>query len=258
MVNQWIRPLWLREKFNAKFAGNLNGVSEKNVPLEFNKKISLDLMRDDVGHRAVIVNGFYDLPLTRQLLKLAKEGGIMVDVGANYGYFSCLWASQHAGNKVFAFEASPLNIGPFKHNIAKNNLSDKIFPSQTAMGKEKGILKFDLAKEDDQTGWGGLTLQDKKGVVEVEVDTLDHIAALNNITAIKVLKIDTEGADTWVLYGAENLLKNKQIGNIFYEENSYRRDLLNIKLNEARDFLEKHNYIVKRISPDDYYAYPKP
>ena len=90
------------------------------------------------------------------------------------------------------------------------------------------------------------------------MDTLDHIAALNNITAIKVLKIDAKGADTWVLYGAEKLLKNRQIGNIFYEENLYRRDLLNIKINEAGNFLEKHNYIVKRISPDDYYAYPRP
>ncbi|MCY7420366.1 MAG: FkbM family methyltransferase [Chitinophagaceae bacterium] len=228
------------------------------MSLEFDRNICLDLMHEDVGHRSLILNGFYDLPLTNTMLKLASEGGILVDVGANYGYFSCLWASQNAANKVYAFEASPLNIKPFKNNISKNNLSDRIFPSQTAIGKEKGFLKFDLAKEEDQTGWGGLTLQDKKGVIEVEVDTLDNIAILNNITSIKVLKIDTEGADTWVLYGAENLLKNKQIGHIFYEDNPYRRHLLKINFNDAREFLEKLHYKVKMIAPNDFHAYPKP
>lgn len=257
MVNQWIRPLWLREKINGKIYKNLNGTSDIDVPVEFNNNLHFDLLKEDVGHKSVILNGFYDLPLTNLMLKLAAEGGTLVDVGANYGYFSCLWAAQNPVNKVYAFEASPLNFGPLNNNILKNKLNDQIFSSPIAMGKEKGFLKFDLAKEDEQTGWGGFSLEDKKGVIEVEVDTLDNYALQNNISAIKVLKIDTEGADTWVLYGAEQLLKQKSIHHIFYEENLYRRELLNIGVTEAEEFLTKMNYTVKRISTHDYYAYPR-
>lgn len=257
MINKWIRPLWLREKVNAKIVKNLKSISENDVPVEFNENIRMDLLMEDVGHRSIILNGFYDLALTKTMLKLSAEGGTLVDVGANYGYFSCLWASQNPINKVYAFEASPLNIGPFKHNISKNKLGAKIFASQIAMGKEKGSLKFDLAKEDEQTGWGGFSIEDKTGTIEVEVDTLDNFAALNKIDAIKVLKIDTEGADTWVLYGAENLLKQKKIHHIFFEENPYRRQLLKISATEAQQYLEKLNYTVKKTSQNDYYAYPQ-
>lgn len=126
-----------------------------------------------------------------------------------------------------------------------------------AIGREKGFLKFDLAKENEQTGWGGFSLEDKKGAIDVQVETLDNYALQNNISVIKVLKIDTEGADTWVLYGAENLLKQKKIHHIFFEENSYRRQLLKISATEAQKYLEKLNYIVKKTSESDYYAYPQ-
>lgn len=256
MVNQWIYPLWLREKCNRKISSFYKALKSEDVPVEFDSHLHLDLLNEDVGHRSVILNGFYDLPLTTKMLQLSAEGGIMIDVGANYGYFSCLWVSKNKQNKVFAFEASPLNIGPLKNNIAKNNFVDRIVASHIAIGKEKGFLKFDLAKENDQTGWGGFSINDKQGVIEVEVDTLDNIAAINSITNIKVLKIDTEGADTWVLYGAKSLLRQKRISHIFFEENPYRRNLLNIKASEAEDFLKQMNYAVEKVAAHDFYAYP--
>ncbi|KAA6351940.1 hypothetical protein EZS27_000737 [termite gut metagenome] len=126
-----------------------------------------------------------------------------------------------------------------------------------AVGKEKGKLKFNLKNEDNQTGWGGLSLNKDSNLIEVDVCTLDDYAAANNISKINVLKIDTEGADTWVLYGAKELLRNKKIDHIFFENNMERMRLLNIAPNDAKDFLEKLDYVVKQQSPDDFYAYPR-
>ena len=59
---------------------------------------------------------------------------------------------------------------------------------------------------------------------------------------IDVLKIDVEGADTWVLFGCEELLRKQQIGRIFFEQHPGRMELLGIKTGEAQKFLENMGY----------------
>lgn len=258
MISRIIYPLFLREKISFKLFKFYPKLSGKDVSMEFNKKIKLDLLITDFAHKIIIFTGFYELELSRKIIKYAKIGGLLVDVGANYGYYSCLWASKKTDNKVLAFEASPRNVGPLKNNVNKNGLNEQINVIPLALGKEKGNLIFSLGNDIEQTGWGGLILnKDDPSDVQVEVDTLDNYCAKNNIRKIDVLKIDTEGADTWVLYGAKTLLKEKRIGHIFFEHNIPKMTLLNIRITEATDFLKDLGYIVKERSETDFYAYPK-
>ncbi len=256
MFTRFIYPLSLRERISWRARKIFRKPSDRNVSLEFDKNLRFDLTHTDVGHQSIIFNGFYELDLTKNMIELAKKGGVLFDVGANYGYYSCIWAGKKKGNKVFAFEASPVNLEPLKNNISKNGLQDAITVVPHAAGKEKGKLKFNLGNQSNQTGWGGLSIQEDAQNVEVDVDTLDSIAEKRGIEKIDVLKIDTEGADTWVLYGAENLLRQKKIDHIFYEHNATRMKLLGIGEDEAQKFLESLDYIVEKQSPNDFYAYP--
>lgn len=257
MFTRIIYPLLLREKISSRIQKLYPNVNDRNISLEFASNIKLDLLKTDVAHRSIIFNGFYEIKLSRAISKLGSKGGLLVDVGANYGYFSCLWASKNYKNKVLAFEASPVNIEPLKNNVGKNLLSDQIHIIPIALGKEPGRLQFTLENEDKQTGWGGFTLYKNKNTVEVEADTLDDYANKHNIDKIEVLKIDTEGADTWVLYGAKKLIERKKIMHICFEHNLTRMKLLKIEENAAQNFLEACGYIVEQHSPTDFYAYPK-
>lgn len=257
MLTRSIYPLGLRAKINWRVKKLFPNIEDKNIPLEFNKNVKLDLSKNDVGHQLIIFNGFYELELTKAIVKLGSKGGLLIDVGANYGYFSCLWASQNTANKVIAFEASPANVQPLRNNVNKNMLSQTVKVIPNAVGKEKGKLKFYLGNESQQTGWGGFSNNDGSGLIEVDVDTLDNYTLKNNINKVDVLKIDTEGADTWVLYGAERLLKEKKIRHIFFEHNFPRMELLNISPKEAKEFLERFDYVVEEHSETDFYAYPK-
>ena len=209
MLTKLIYPLRLRERISWRLRTLNLPIKDQDVPLHFNKKLKLDLAKTDSGHQSIIYNGFYELNLSKTIVKLAAVGGLMIDVGANYGYFCCLWAAQNRKNKVVAFEASPENVGPLKKNVCKNGLNELITVMPIALGKEKGFLKFDLANESQQTGWGGLSIRNSPDSIDVQVDTLDSYTNKNNIDHIKFLKIDTEGADTWVLYGSEKLLREK-------------------------------------------------
>jgi FkbM family methyltransferase len=258
MITRIIYPLLLREKISYKLFKFYPEINDKNISIEFSKKIKLDLLKTDVGHKCLIFTGFYELGLSRKIVEHGNIGGLLVDVGANYGYFSCLWASKKSNNKVLAFEASPLNVGPLKNNVNKNELNEQINVIPFALGKEKGNLNFNLGNNIEQTGWGGIVLnKDDSSDVQVKVDTLDNYCAKNNVKKIDVLKIDTEGADTWVLYGAENLLKEKRISHIYFEHNLPKMTNLNIKQNEAEDFLKNLGYIVEKRSEADFYAYPE-
>src|SRR5690554_2935698 len=120
MVTRFIYPLRLREKISWRIQKLYSDIQNKNIVLEFDKKVKLDLLKSDVGHRSIIFNGFCELEVTKAVVKHGAKGGLLIDVGANYGYFSCLWASQNSINKVVAFEASPLNLLPLKNNVVKN------------------------------------------------------------------------------------------------------------------------------------------
>ena len=256
-LTRFVYPLSLRERVsfvvNARL--DLSKIHSSNVPLYFNSAIRLDLESKDIGHRQIILNGFYELHLTRKILSLASEGGLLVDVGANFGYFSSLWAAI-GQNKVIAFEANPSNVAPLQNNIIRNDLADKVKIEAVALGKEKSVMKFFLGAQS-QTGWGGLMKNDFTGdTVDVEVISLDDYCRGSQIDRIHVLKIDTEGADTWIMQGATNLLKERKINHLFFEQNGPRMEQLGISLNEPTQFLKSVGYSVEALSPCEFYAKP--
>ena len=70
--------------------------------------------------------------------------------------------------------------------------------------------------------------------------TLDQ--TIRGDAIVDVLKIDVEGADTWVLQGAEKLLKERRIRQIYYEQNRGRMKVLGVLESEAADFLRSVGY----------------
>jgi len=241
-------PLTLRTKIYYRLFRNKKRVPYlfRNAPLEIAPAIRMDPFEGDEGHGQIAFTGFYELTLSRRLCQLAKAGGVLVDVGANYGYFSLLWAAQKPGNRVVAFEASPRNLAPLKSNISRNGFDAAIEVRPMAAGRQAGSMEFDLGPVN-QTGWGGVVISgNSNSTVTVPVIRLDEALASEHF--IDVMKIDIEGADTWALMGAESLLRDKRIGRIFYEENTTRMRELGIQPGEAKAFLESHGYRVCRIN----------
>ena len=62
---------------------------------------------------------------------------MLVDVGANYGYYSLIWAFLNSSSIVHAFEPAPQNIKMLNSNIAKNNLGDKVHTHVCSLSNKK-------------------------------------------------------------------------------------------------------------------------
>jgi FkbM family methyltransferase len=226
-----------------------------DVKLKYLKSIKMDLNKFDIGHQYLAFTGVYEDELTQEILRLKnKNGGLMVDVGANYGYYSLLWCGNSLTNEAISFEASPKNVVSIANNITKNNLKNKIVLETVAVSDHIGKIHFDQGPED-QTGWGGISIA-KNGANLVEVDTITLDAYFKKSDAIiEVLKIDTEGADYLVIKGAIHLLTHNKIQHIFWEENIYRAKQLGLKGGEAEILFKELGYQVAQIGDNEFHAY---
>lgn len=227
--------------FYKLYHGNHDRYQElyQSARLSYAPNVVMDLIPGDHISDVIAFTGLYEARLSKRVADLARRGGVFVDVGANLGYFSLLWASLNKDNKCFAFEASPRNIPRLNKNIAINGLGSQIKVFPVAAGKEAGRLSFDLGPED-QTGWGGFAVASAGQGVDVDVVRIDQVVSSDQ--PISLLKVDIEGADTWALMGSKQLLTSKIVQEIVYEQNKPRMRQLGIPLNAAQEFLQAVGY----------------
>ena len=218
----------------------------KNAPLSFANQIKMELSPFDTCHQLIAYTGFFELHLTKLVKKIASTGGTFIDVGANYGYHSLIWAATSENHFSIAFEAYPPNFEKLKTNISKNGLDSRIQPLNKALGRKNENMFFDL-KDENQTTWGGLTYNKNIGT-KIETTKFNDFWKSND--NIKLMKIDVEGAESWVLEGASNLLEKGLIKNIVYEENIEREKELGIKKNKSKEILMDNNYSVTALNPN--------
>jgi FkbM family methyltransferase len=241
-----IRPLWLREKlYFHSSAKKVWPVGVESISLEMAPVTLRHFCKTDLMHQQIAWLGYYELPLSRRIKELAMEGGLLVDVGANIGYYSCLWAGLRTDNKVYAFEPSPRVFRMLYSNIRAAGLDSRVRVFASALAKEKGAVNFDPGP-GDQSGWGGITKENGGRTIVVKSERLDDV--MPDGLMIDTLKIDTEGADTEVLFGAERLLKERRIRRIFFEVNVPRMRLLGIQPPDVMNFLSKCDY---KVTPLD-------
>jgi FkbM family methyltransferase len=226
--------------------------------LHFAPDMRMRLIPHDCISDAIAFTGVYEAPLSRWIVRAACEGGLMIDVGANLGYFTLLWAAQNPANRVLAFEASPRNVSLLHDNIQRNHVHDRVDLRAEAVGKAAGTCQFDVGPAD-QTGWGGLVAQASEASIEVNVVRLDDVVAPQE--DVSVLKVDVEGADAWVLQGAERLLRERRIRHVWWEQHKPRMRQLGIAEREPEEFMRSVGYLpVARSVPSaesvPWYAAP--
>lgn len=210
----------------------------------------IEIVPGDIISDAIAASGVWEEALSQRLVSLAHaEGGVLVEVGANIGYFSVLWAAQGPACRVLAFEPAWRNLYLLQRNVASNALAERIEVLPVAAGRALGLARFDLGPPE-QTGWGGLVSDARANTVAVVVVPLDDLLPAD--LDITVLKIDVEGADTWVLEGCRRLLRARRVRHVFYEQNLPRMAALGIDPHAAAAFLASVGYRAWPITPVDH------
>ena len=149
-------------------------------------------------------------PLETELIKKEiKKGDTVLDIGANIGYYTLIFARLVGENgKVFAFEPDPTNFSLLKKNVEINGYKNVIL-IQKAVSNKSERLKLYLSKDN----MGGHTIcnpHNSRQSVEVEAIRLDDYFENYN-GKIDFIKMDIEGAEGGAIQGMSNILKNNNV-----------------------------------------------
>jgi FkbM family methyltransferase len=152
------------------------------------------------GNEAM-ARGEFEPVETRHISRLLGEVSVVVNVGANIGYYCCL--ALNAGKKVVAFEPMPTNQRYLMRNVFVNGWEDRFELYPLALSDRTGLIEIwgggtgaSLVK-----GWSGQTYS-----TLVPVSTLDVVLADRFSDQSRLIIVDVEGAEAALLRGAGLML----------------------------------------------------
>jgi FkbM family methyltransferase len=190
--------------------------------------------------KEIFMEDFYEAD---ELMGKLPNNPLVIDIGANAGFFNVLLFSKNKNARVLAYEPLPSNIALFKKTIAKNALLKNIRLSQVAV---TGISKdsIDLFTEDteDNTVVSSVfsdfnKLNQKK--ITVPAQSLTSIIQQNNFEKIDLLKLDCEGSEYDIIYNTDAAVL-KKVNMMVVEVHQIDEDKYN--LNSLDQYLRSLGY----------------
>lgn len=163
---------------------------------------AIDLDLRDHHHRQVYFFGEAEshvAALVRQRLK----GGVVLDVGANAGFFSVL-AADLGASRVIAFEPSPRALGLIGATASRDS---RITLERSAVGAKEGTASLRVSEDVANAGTSSfLASMASGGQVMVPVVTVDGYCDEHRLEP-ELVKIDVEGHELAVLQGMQAVLE---------------------------------------------------
>ena len=156
------------------------------------------------AERWLMFSGNYQPALTYVLKQHTRQNGYCLDVGANLGFYTLLFAKwTGSAGHVVAFEANPAMLERTQYNVSLNQFPH-VDTVNAAVHNEAGQIEFYIAKDP-----GKSSIQPIKDATEKIVApaiTIDSYVQQKNFPRLDALKIDVEGNDCNVLIGAREAL----------------------------------------------------
>ncbi len=147
----------------------------------------------------------------RYFVSMITEEGVILDIGANIGSMTVVFAKTHPNTTIYSFEPIPGNRKALERVIRFYRLTHvKVFAH--ALGDHNGMVEMVMPYA------GGSKMQGLSHVVEtgspesgerysIPVQQLDKMEVLRSVEKISAIKIDVENFEYFVLKGGRDLLQ---------------------------------------------------
>ena len=155
---------------------------------------------EDHGWEDLYFRGQFETGTTGLIAKLLDETDIVMDIGANLGWFTVQMARRVPRGECHAFEPVPHLFQRLQHNCALNGLEKNIRLTQTALGNDQGTVDI-YQFTNTAAGMSSLSKHGRSDYVtfSVPLTRLNTYIDAQRMDRIDVIKMDVEGAEMDVL-----------------------------------------------------------
>ena len=207
-----------------------------------------------------LYSGEYDRQNIEIIGRLMRPGGMVIDVGANIGFYTVPLAARarELGGRVAAFEPLQQNFDRLSQNVALNRLDDAVVLHQLGLADRAGTATLTLREDFDEgasAGNAAILIEDGRDVsfqsVQIQIARLDEIWPVS--ARVDFIKVDVEGHEDLFLLGARaTLIRFRPAIQVEVCRGYYSRR--GMDLDRLLPSLMPQNYVIFRIRPPSMHA----
>jgi len=225
--------------------------------LQTGQKIFVDTRSIDIGTH-LMMGGMWEPNYAQAFCSLLKPGDVVLDIGANHGFYSLIAAQRIApGGRVYAFEPSRNFYDLIKASVSVNGLGNVVSVANLALGDSQGELV--LAYDPQLSGGGHLEIGQAAAASGDAADALARetvkVVALDEylgaeLARVDVIKMDIEGAEGLALKGMAKIIDRSRNLKMMME---FCPAMINAFACDARfvvQFLESRDFMCWEIGVD--------
>ena len=191
-------------------------------------------------------------------LQYLREGMTVFDVGANVGELTMLFSRfVGAAGIVHAFEPTERGFERLSAVSRAASLGN-VRLNRLALAEEEGSVRLHVY-DDAHLSWttrAERPLEDygidvkPRTTEEAPATTVDLYCEANGVAAIDLLKIDVEGAELQVLFGARRMLRERRVRCVTFEFGQTTFDMGN-RPEQIESYLNEAGYELRNIVEGD-------
>ena len=213
--------------------GLADGVSTLKKLMGASEKVSLTISKDNLrifqietgaffnwemrdprtATACLAVAGEYEPKETALISIITQECETVIDVGANVGYYAVNIPLMSSNvKKLYAFEPLPSVYEQLRINVELNNLNSRVEYFNFAVSNNENDIELYVPNTFGSSATSSVELHPEvlSSKVLVKSNTLDNLYRQGLIKSCDFLKIDVEGAEKFVLEGAQLLLSSER------------------------------------------------
>jgi FkbM family methyltransferase len=166
--------------------------------------------------------------------KSLTDAPVVIDIGANVGFFSLNIFSKYPQAKVIAFEPMPFNYAQLLDYHQEYKDFNWVIENKAIADHSDGITLYTSTVDGFSTMAGVFKQGGQANQINVETITLNEVIDANMLHKIDLLKLDCEGSEYAIIYALP-------------DEYLFRISLLSIETHYGNDDNENHKALVAHL-----------
>jgi len=224
--------------------------SGQRLQIRINDPLGREILRDES----------FESGIRARMLSEVREGMVVLDVGANIGYYTVQFARiSGPTGRVIAFEPNPVMVAELKANIELNHLSN-VQVEPIALFNCNGEADFYCPPTGREANGTLVQFPDEmlkiEKVLKVKTKTLDDFVRKADLRFVDFMKVDVEGAERSVFQGAAETLRGHRKPAIFFECVEVACRTFGYRVSDVLGDLAAYGYRFEQVDEGNWLAMP--